>query len=606
MKQYLSAIVLLTVCGSVAFAQPESITGGRVECVDGNAAGFPCKDVDLLSFVSLRDLGPNKYGVTDIWGWTDPETGSEYALICRSAGVAVVDISDPINPVLIGQLDRRGAQDLKIYRNYAVVTGDRSPEAGQPGSGLQLFDLTEIRSVTNPPATFTPSAEYNGFTGAHNIAINEESGFAYPVGGGGGEYDCGGVLFVHLADPLHPRLAGCFDSGWVHDAQCVNYQGPDEAYADREICFLSAGGRGLVIADVTDKAAPKIISEHRYPGTALAHQGWTSEDHRYFFLDDEWDENDENPYPRTIVLDVSDLDDPVFVREYLGGATSIDHNLYVRRNYLFAANYTSGLRVVDLTGFPKMWEAAYFDTHPPDDALSFRGAWSSFPFFASGTIVVSSREEGLFMLRPTSVDYKPFIGTEIEAINATATHNTVLLTWTTSYERDNIGFHIQVQPLQSDRNADTDLTNEVEWNTVAFVEGKGQATTPSQYEYTITDLEAGTYRFRLRQENYLGNAVKTKSVEVLVVPHDFVISDVHPNPVTSASEILLGVDRSARVRVDIYDALGRRVRTLFDGFLNENTTHRFSVPADGLPSGTYFVAISSEHFSVVRKAVLAR
>ena len=49
-----------------------------------------------------------------------------------------------------------------------------------------------------------------------------------------------------------------------------------------------------------------------YPNFAYTHQGWLTEDHRYLFVNDEQDEGDEAK-TRTLIFDVQELDDPVFV-----------------------------------------------------------------------------------------------------------------------------------------------------------------------------------------------------------------------------------------------------------------------------------------------------
>jgi len=42
---------------------------------------------------------------------------------------------------------------------------------------------------------------------------------------------------------------------------------------------------------------------------------------------------------------------------------------------------------------------AYFDTYPEDDNPSFNGLWNNYPYFASGTIIGSDIEKGLFVWR---------------------------------------------------------------------------------------------------------------------------------------------------------------------------------------------------------------
>ena len=101
---------------------------------------------------------------------------------------------------------------------------------------------------------------------------------------------------------------------------------------------------------------------------------------------------------------MSDLNNPVLVNEVLHATTSIGHNAYVEGDYLFAANYTTGLRIYDtsVADSGHLPEMAWFDVYPENDNNTFEGgSWSSYPYFRQGKIVaVSSSERGLFVLRP--------------------------------------------------------------------------------------------------------------------------------------------------------------------------------------------------------------
>ena len=98
--------------------------------------------------------------------------------------------------------------------------------------------------------------------------------------------------------------------------------------------------------------------------------------------------------------DVSDLDDPALIREWYADNFAIDHNLYIKGNVMYQSNYVAGLRVIDITDVANPVEVGYFDTVPfMPDVPTFMGAWSNYPFFESGTIVVSSINEGLFILQ---------------------------------------------------------------------------------------------------------------------------------------------------------------------------------------------------------------
>ncbi|HEX9755042.1 MAG TPA: choice-of-anchor B family protein [Gemmatimonadales bacterium] len=388
-----------------------AVTGGEVRCADGKASGFDCQQVDLLSFIPTSALGA-KRGImlNDIWGWTDPETSREYALVGRMDGTVFVDVTDPANPVYVGELPlHQGARpnlwrDIKVYKNHAFIVSD-----GAGPHGVQVFDLTRLRNVTNRPATFTEDAHYNRIASAHNIAINEESGFAYSIGNSMGGETCGGALhMIDIREPKSPKFAGCYAdpstgnarTGYTHDTQCVIYKGPDTRYRGREICFNSSE-TALGIADVTDKQNPKPIAAGSHPNTAYTHQGWLTEDQRYFLLDDEGDElAGLVPRTRTIVWDITNLEEPVVAKEYLGETGATDHNLYVKGRYAFESNYVSGLRVIDISDPKNPREVGYFDTVPfGENVPGFAGSWSNYPFFRSGTIVVTSMREGLFVVR---------------------------------------------------------------------------------------------------------------------------------------------------------------------------------------------------------------
>lgn len=603
-------ILLLTVLcslsiGAQAQVADTAVTGQRVVCTDGFAAGFPCRNVDLLAFLPISDLGPYNYSVNDLWGWTDPETGKEYALVGRGAGTAFVDISDPVHPVFVGWLpthNTQWAQDLKVYANHVFITGS--------ALGMQVFDLTLLRAVTDASVTFSSTAHYTLFSGAHNLAINEETGYAYLVGGGGGLFDCGGGIFmINIQDPTDPQGEGCFgEAGSPHDTQCVVYRGPDTDHQGREICFASNRGRGLAIVDVTDKQAPFLISLTEYPRTALAHQGWLTDTHRYFFLGDESDESNAFPKTRTIIWDLKDLDAPAVLQEYYGPTTSIDHNQYVVRNYVFQANYTSGLRILDVRDISRVGEVGFFDTYPEDNQADFQGAWSNYPFFDSGVVIVSSQEEGLFILQPTELSFSDIFSTEITDFDATVTQSTATLSWKTITERDNFGFEIEHQQVELDTEmqASVQELDEQAWQAVGFVAGHGTTQESQSYTYRIEHLERGNHAFRLKQQTYAGAVTYSAAVEVFSVPGTHVVSAVYPNPFAERAQFSLVLAATQNVQVDLFDALGRRVALLYEGVLAENAVHRIEVDASGLPAGLYLVRASGEHFRTTQKVLLVK
>jgi Immune inhibitor A peptidase M6 len=207
---------------------------------------------------------------------------------------------------------------------------------------------------------------------------------------------------VDIRNPLTPTFAGCFSSdGYTHDAQCVVYSGPDTAHQGKEICFASNEDT-LTIVDVTTKNAPVQISRTGYAGSGYTHQGWLTEDQRWFLMDDELDESNFDHNQKTLVWDLQNLDLPVLVGAHDSGLPVIDHNQYIVGNHVFQANYQAGLRILRLDDLAQaeLTEVAFFDIYPQGQTAAFNGAWNVYPFFASGTVLVSGIEQGLFVLRP--------------------------------------------------------------------------------------------------------------------------------------------------------------------------------------------------------------
>ncbi|MBW3534500.1 MAG: choice-of-anchor B family protein [Gemmatimonadetes bacterium] len=402
------------VMGETPAALP-ALTGEDVACQGGEADQFPCDNVDIVSFLPVQAIGGGRGAETnDVWGWTDPETGREIAIVGRTDGTAFIDITDANRPVYLGNLPKtpgsRGNawRDIKVFENHAYVVAD-----GALDHGMQVFDLTRLRDVRSPPATFEPDVLYEGIASAHNIVINEETGFAYAVGANSGGETCGGALhIIDINEPKDPTFVGCFadtrtgraGTGYSHDAQCFVYDGPDREHAGKEICFGS-NETALAISDVSDKENPVAISAADYPNVGYAHQGWITPDHRYFFMNDEGDESNavQSGQPmegtRTLVWDVEDLDDPIMVKEHFGETFTIDHNLYIKDDLMYQSNYVSGLRILDISDPLNPREVGYLDTVPWSEEVEFDGSWSNYPYFQSGTIVVSSGREGIFFLK---------------------------------------------------------------------------------------------------------------------------------------------------------------------------------------------------------------
>ena len=386
--------------GTVSVAPP--LAQGATRCVNGFAGAYPCRNVDLLSFLPRTEMGAGDNQGSDIWGWTDPASGKEYALMVFANGASFVDVSIPTEPRWLGYLPTRTSssanRDIRVYRDWAYIAAD-----SVGAHGMQIFDLKRLRTV-DTPQTFSPDFVYTDVDTVHNIDINVETGFAYLVGSN----TCsGGLHMVDLrADPVHPRFVGCYQrSGdgavsYIHDTQCVIYRGPDQRYFGRELCFAS-NVNALAILDVSDKSAVRQIARVGYPGNSYAHQGWLTEDHRYFLMDDEGDERRTHGKTRTYLWNVQNLANPIQFATYEHATGAIDHDQYIHQGFTYQGNYRAGLRILDVSGASegRLQEVGYFDIVPEDDEPVFSGAWGAYPFFKSGIILVPGMEQGLYILR---------------------------------------------------------------------------------------------------------------------------------------------------------------------------------------------------------------
>ncbi len=401
--------ILLSCSKDEVSSKPNPVASATpAACVNGMAGIYPCNGYDLQSHLTLADLGFPGANGNDNWGWTDPTTKKEYALVGTTAGTAFVDITDPTAPIVLGKLPTKSKasswRDIKVYNNHAFIVADRDFENKVHPHGVQIFDLTKLRSVTNPPVTFTEDANFQDIETAHNIVINESKGYAYATGTQRNDEYNGGATFIDIQNPKAPVAAGGYGAdGYSHDAQVVTYSGPDTEHVGKEI-YIGSNENEIVIVDVTDKTAPKLICRGSYDNFKYAHQGWFTEDQKYFLLGDELDEAQIGINTRTIVYDFSDLDAPVVHMEYEGPTAAIDHNGYVKGNIFYQACYSAGVRMIDISGIDgkSMTEVGFFDTYPANNNASFNGTWNVYPYFPSGNIIVNNIEDGLFVIKKSA------------------------------------------------------------------------------------------------------------------------------------------------------------------------------------------------------------
>ena len=368
-----------------------SRTQAQIPCEDGYADIYPCEGFNLSSHFTLEELGGGVKG-NDCWGWTDEESGREFVLYCRSSGMSVVEITDPITPVFTAILPGAALEstwrDVKVLGNYAYIVSMAD------NHGMQILELTQLLDINTFPAILSESAHYTGFSFAHNFAINEEAQCGYAVGT---DLYNGGLFIVDLEEPMQPALVGSYDESTTHDLQSIVYHGPDMDFFGFELVFCF-NGESVTILNTNDKSDIQVLSVITNVETVFIHQGWVSEDHTMLYYNDEQDELYMGTSTRTFMMDITDIDNPVNVGYYEYDTQSTDHNLYVHHGLVYASNNSSGLRVSTILDDGTIEPYGFFDTYIEDDSSGFTGAWSNYPYFPSKNIAVSNRD-GLFILR---------------------------------------------------------------------------------------------------------------------------------------------------------------------------------------------------------------
>jgi choice-of-anchor B domain-containing protein len=426
---------------------------------------FPeTENMVLLSQVSPDDLGAEpvpgvwaKGMMNDLWGWTSPD-GEEYALATNSGGIAIVRVTDPENPEFLGKIPSQSPGsfsniwgDPATFGHYAYFVTEIV------GSSIVIVDMSgldALEAANSPDDPLpAPTGFWNGggYLGSHNIHINEASGFAYVAGvrlDGAGNA-CGNpsparynTLILDLtSDPANPDVVACLDNVGEHDFYAVNYVGPDADYQGKEIAFVFDGrdrtgaaiGGFTEIWDVTDKANIVQIASFRLPGLVYSHNGWTTNEQDFLFIGDEIDElvlagwaftpffaqpvadPTNMPQTGTYIVDIRDLDNPVFSERYEDGTVGLDHNFVVEDDKLIIASYTSGTRVLQINrdGFGDVSLAphAVMDTEPrlqenilnikqqENFSSAFLGQWGIYAFPNSDTIIASDINNGLIVMR---------------------------------------------------------------------------------------------------------------------------------------------------------------------------------------------------------------
>ncbi|KAF2754917.1 hypothetical protein EJ05DRAFT_138046 [Pseudovirgaria hyperparasitica] len=408
----------------------------RVKCKDGLAIvepgnanqTFRCKNMDFYDFKNHADLGGPEAAGSSSWGWTSKD-GREFGIVGQFSGAAFVEITNKGKIIYLGRLPAQSVgsrwREIRVLNDFVIIGSEAV------GHNVQIFDMKKLLHIDpSSPVTFDPQRDLVGLFSdtipigrTHNVVVDWDNEYAIAVGAQPRNQSCAsGLQYIDLSDPSVPKSPGCASQdGYVHDAQCVTYNGPDRSFRGRNIC-VGYNEDTVTVYDASSKSgrpASEVLSRLSYPGATYCHQGWWTERnwHQYVLLNDELDERDgkgpaASGRPVTHIIDFTDLRNPKWTGTFFAtDHKTIDHNLYIVDGLAYQSNYGAGLWVHDVRSISrdptgsKVSVEGFFDIYPEDDAVGgivqFAGTWSHF-LFPSGFVLVNTIERGAFVVKLAS------------------------------------------------------------------------------------------------------------------------------------------------------------------------------------------------------------
>ncbi|MFQ3190327.1 MAG: choice-of-anchor B domain-containing protein [Paraglaciecola sp.] len=390
-------------------------------CIDGSADGFACNNMSLLAHIPLSDFPSKPISANDIWGHVDLNTNQEYAIIGLRNGVAVLDVTTPTSPKVIGSISGLSStwRDIKVYQYFDTSTLRWQAYAyatTEANEGLTIIDLNDLdNGVFVVRRQTTDSTAHNIYISNVDYGLNIASSGQVPAVHILGSNNFGGAFRSYsLSDP--ETLGSTYTNAsstrndYTHDATSLTINDAraqtDCVQVDSTDCLviIDFNEDNLRVWDHTDENQAIELGSSSYPNAEYTHSGWWSEDKQYVIVHDELDEQTHNLNTTLNIFDISSLSTPTLVGTWSGPTRAIDHNGFARGNRYYMSNYERGITVLDITDPSDPVEVGFFDTYPVSDNPAFNGAWGVYPFLPSGNILVSDINSGLYIIQDQTLE----------------------------------------------------------------------------------------------------------------------------------------------------------------------------------------------------------
>ncbi len=325
---------------------------------------------------------PTGSALANIGGYVD-SLGNEYALVGWSSGLDIVDVTNPVNPIVKQTITGATSdwREVKTWSHYAYVT----TEGGS--NGLQIIDLSNLPGTVISKYWKGSGAIANQLNKTHALHI-DNNGFLFLYGNNSGSLFNGAAVIATLADPWNPVYLGHTTGTYVHDG----YAYGDTLWA----CNINDGY--FSVWNVSNKANPILLQTQQTPGI-FTHNAWLNDQHTVLFTTDEISGSYLTAYDITNLSNITELSRI----QLTPGSGSIIHNTHTLNDFEVISWYKDGIAIVDVSHPDNMIVTGWYDTYTQGSGDGFNGCWGVYPFLPSGNIVASDIDNGLFVLTPTYV-----------------------------------------------------------------------------------------------------------------------------------------------------------------------------------------------------------
>ena len=338
------------------------------------------RNIQMLSHFNDYPPGlPTDDAYSACWAYIHSD-GREYAVIGTYSGTAFYNITNPAAAYKVGFIAGPPSiwREMKSYRDWVYIVS----EGSGTGRGLQVVRMT------NPEAPTLVTTYTTNFVTSHTVSVDTARAILVCNGTRNSSGQATGMRVLSLANPEAPVQVGWWPGGTV-PVSTTNYIHDCEPFGNR--LYGSSIYVGIQrVFDFSNPAAITQTSQWTYPSAFYCHSAWPDSSGTRLYV------CDEQAGQTLRVFDISSLTAPPVVNEITSNPIAIVHNPRVKGQELYLANYTEGIRVLDISDPLHPAEFAYADSWagPSGD---FYGVWECCPYFPSGTVIASDLQSGLYV-----------------------------------------------------------------------------------------------------------------------------------------------------------------------------------------------------------------